>query len=306
MTTGTIFNIMRYSTQDGPGLRTTVFFKGCTLSCAWCHNPESISFAREYVWRDERCLRCGACVTACAQHAIHLDLNGTPRRDGDRCTWCGACIDSCGSEARTIFGEERSANAVMAEILRDRAFFEETGGGVTFSGGEPLAQIHFLEELLYRCREEDLHVAVDTSGAVPWRTWERLTPLVNLWLYDIKCIDAERHRRFTGSDNALILDNLRRLAATGPAITVRIPLIPGFNDDETQLAAIADFVNNIGGVRDIVLLPYHGSGTVKYALLGRHYFLADSIPPSPEERARAVEIFSNYSIPVSIGGNQHE
>jgi pyruvate formate lyase activating enzyme len=306
MGSGTVFNIMRYSTQDGPGLRTTVFLKGCPLNCLWCHNPESIAFEREFVWRDERCLRCAACVDACPEHAVRISLSGDLERDANRCTWCGACLERCGSEARTFFGEVRTVGEVMADMLKDRDFYEETGGGVTFSGGEPLAQVVFLEQLLQRCRDEEIHTTVDTSGAVPWRLWERLVPLVDLWLYDVKCIDEDLHRRFTGASNAVLLGNLRRLAATGAQITVRIPVIPGFNDEESDLAAIADFVNSVGGVKDIVLLPYHTTGAAKYELLGRDYALANVIPPSATDLGRALNIFAHHPIPVTIGGNLHE
>ncbi len=265
---GVVFNIMRYSTQDGPGLRTTVFLKGCPLECAWCHNPESQTLGREVIFRPERCLGCGECVEACPQAAIVPGPEGLVTRSED-CLGCGVCAEVCPAEAREAVGETMSVAGVMAEIIKDRAFYEESGGGVTFSGGEPLAQPEFLAELLAACRVEEVPTAVDTSGAAPWEVFDRIRSEVDLFLYDLKLMDDSRHRRYTGASNRPILDNLRRLALAGERVLVRVPVIPGVNDDEDNLDRLGLFVAGLPGVNEIKLLPYHDTGRDKYRLLGR-------------------------------------
>ncbi len=298
---GTVFNIMRYSVKDGPGLRTTVFLKGCPLSCPWCHNPESQAAARQMIVRGERCIACGECVSACKEGAIVL-ADGVVTTFRQRCIECGACSPVCHAEAREAVGDYLGVAEVMAEIRKDLPFYEESGGGVTFSGGEPLGQPDFLEALLAACRREDIHTAVDTSGAAPWAVVERLRRDVDLFLYDLKLIDDARHRQHLGASNRLILDNLRRLAAAGGRILVRLAVIPGINDDDHNLMAAADFVRSLEGVPEISILPYHATAPEKYRLLGRRYQLDRTVPPTPERMEEIAAKLRRRGLTVSTGG----
>lgn len=226
MTSGIIFDVKRFSIHDGPGIRTTVFFKGCPLACLWCHNPESQSRAPQIMLRPSRCIACGACVDECAEGAITWNGGGVLTNRA-LCTSCGVCTQACVAEARELVGRKVTTAEIMAEISRDLAFYDESGGGVTFSGGEPLLQADFLLELLRECKRQEIHTAVDTSGAASWAALAQIAPFVDLFLYDLKLMDEARHKAATGAGNRLILDNLGRLAATGAAIQLRVALIPG-------------------------------------------------------------------------------
>jgi len=277
--TGLIFDIMRFSTRDGPGIRTTVFLKGCPLACWWCHNPESQRSAKELIVRPNLCIECLACLDACPEGAISLSEPGMST-DAQKCTLCATCLEACVSDARQIVGRELSVEQVMAEIGKDIPFYDESGGGVTFSGGEPLLQAEFLAELLRACKAEDLHTVVDTSGFVPWSVFEALRQDVDLFLYDLKALDDEAHRRYTGVSNQRILENLRQLCALGQAVRVRVPLIPGLNDSLADLRRLADFIADLPARPQVELLPYHPSGVEKYRRLGRPYLLEDLQPPT--------------------------
>jgi len=297
---GIVFNIMRYSVHDGPGLRTTVFLKGCPLICRWCHNPESQASAREIVFRENRCIACGDCMAACPAEAISAPGEVPTAEDG--CLACGACADACPTEAREIIGRELTVSEVMAEILKDLPFYEESGGGVTFSGGEPLAQPEFLGALLRGCREQGIHTALDTSGAAAFPIINAIRSLVDLFLYDLKIMDDERHQRETGVSNAVILDNLRKLCAAGHAVRVRVPIIPGVTDDQDNLRQIGAFVAALPNRPPIELLPYHAAGMEKYRLLHRQ----DGLPPTPSPTATRLEEIAaplrRMGLEVSIRG----
>jgi pyruvate formate lyase activating enzyme len=254
-----------------------------------------------------RCIRCGACIEACGQGAIQL-VDNRICTDSERCTLCGACADACYADARQIVGQQMSVSDVMAVVLRDEAFYDESGGGVTLSGGEPLAQPLFVAALLSACKEKGIHTAVDTCGYAPWESIEAIRRDVDLFLYDLKLLDDEDHRRFTGVPNGLILDNLQTLSNLGHSIVIRVPLIPGVNDDQASLARIGAFVaglprpGGIGGPFGVSLLPYHAIAADKYGRLDRAYRLENAHPPSKEALAEMSDLLCTFGLTVTIGG----
>lgn len=301
--TGTIFDLRRYSIHDGPGIRTAVFFKGCSLRCAWCHNPESQIFDPELMLRTGRCILCEACSAACPQGGIER-RNASMHTDRTRCTVCGACVAACCAEGRQIAGRQVTVSEIMATITRDRPFYERSGGGVTISGGEPLAQPVFLFGLLRAAREAGLHTALDTCGHAPWESFESVRPLVDLYLFDLKLVDDARHIEMTGTTNEHILSNLHRLAGLGDTIILRIPVIPGINDDPANLEAAADLIAAMpsGALMRIDLLPYHSSASAKYTALARPYPLDYIQTPSPQQMAAVAGQFAGLGVPVTAGG----
>lgn len=298
---GIVFDVRRFSVHDGPGIRSTVFLKGCPLSCWWCHNPESQHSQPQVFYRPTRCIQCGRCVEACPQGAI-ADPQDGGETDPALCIQCGVCAQVCPTEARELAGRRVTAHGLLAELERDTAFYDESGGGVTFSGGEPLQQARFLEELLPLCKAHDLHVALDTSGCAAWAVLERLRPFVDLFLYDIKLMDPEKHLRYTGVTNQLILDNLFRLSESGARIFLRVPVVPGVNDDPANLDEIGRLAASLAGVERVDLLPYHHAASVKYVNLGVEYRLEDIQPPAPETMQTLAARLSRCGVPVQIGG----
>lgn len=246
----TVFDLQSSSFVDGPGIRTTVFFKGCNLKCKWCHNPEGISFERQIMVYKNKCTGCGKCSEVCQNKP---------------CVFCGRCIEICPNDARKICGEVWSLEDVFEKVERDKLFYEASGGGVTCSGGECMLQIEFLAKLLCLCKKNNINTAVDTAGCVAWESFETILPYTDLFLYDIKCISPELHVRGTGVDNSLILENYLRLIDKA-AVCVRIPIIDGFNTDENELQKISDFLNQ-HPPKEIQLLSYHAMGEHKYAAL---------------------------------------
>lgn len=304
MQRGSVFNIQRYSVHDGPGIRTTVFLKGCPLQCAWCHNPESQSHRPEVIVLESRCLACGECREACA---FAQAVPGFPPASGPLpravvgCTLCGACVEACPTAARRIIGREMTIEEILREVLQDRVFYETSAGGVTFSGGEPLSQPGFLAELLRACRHHGVHTAIDTCGFACTRTLLDLAPWTDLFLYDLKLMDDARHRAQTGVSNQPILENLVALDRIHPQLWIRIPLIPGINDDAPNLDATARFLATLRHVRRVSLLPFHRTATPKTLRLGRDPGLADLEPPSPEQIASAIHRFRGLGIDVTVG-----
>ncbi len=296
---GFVFNIMRFSLHDGPGIRTTVFFKGCPLSCWWCHNPESRSPAPELMYSEDRCVRCWSCVTACPNHAISW-VNG-PIWDRTVCQHCGACAEACPTGARQQVGRWMSVAEVVGEASRDTVFFDQSGGGVTLSGGEPLMQAEFVEKVLDSCRERGIHTAIETCGAAPRSTVLRLSKKTDLILYDLKLMDPVKHRQFIGASNENILANLRALAGEHKAVLVRIPLIPGVNDDNDNIEQMRTFLHSIG-LFQVDLLPYHEIGVDKYRRLGLEYRLEGLKPPGAEQIEEIAKQLQSDGFAVRVGG----
>lgn len=295
--TGVLFDIRRYSIHDGPGIRTAVFFKGCPLQCAWCHNPEGISFTPELIFRPTRCILCDDCLDVCPNVAVSRHGNAI-QIDRARCKVSGNCAVACPAEALEVVGRRMAVEQVLAEIERDRTFYEQSGGGVTFTGGEPLAQPRFLLDLLSACRTRGLHTVLDTCGYAPWPVLDEIRPLVDLFLYDLKLVDDARHREWTGVSSADILSNLRKLSEAGSHIQVRMPLIPGINDDEENLRATGTFLASLTRVPPVELLAYHNIAEAKYAGLGREYGMGDVHPPDAQHIKRCTAVFSGCGVRV--------
>lgn len=296
---GIIFDIKRYAVHDGPGIRTTVFLKGCPLDCRWCHNPEAKSPDFELSYKESRCLKCGECVRACPMEA--LNLNGRIHVDRERCLLCGDCSAACPTEALEIIGRESTVESVINEIEKDRVFFEESGGGVTFSGGEPLMQPEFLSALLRECRRRDFHVCLDTCGQAPWAVLEGIRRMVDIFLYDLKSVDPGLHKRETGVSNRLILNNLRKLAEAGHRIIIRIPVIPGFNDTSEGIRNIGEYVRSLPGIREVSLLPYHDIAGEKYKRLNKPTLL-DGLKPHTEVQIQEIKSkLEDFDLRVTVG-----
>jgi pyruvate formate lyase activating enzyme len=298
---GSIFNIMRFSTHDGPGIRTTVFLKGCPLSCWWCHNPENWQQVPGEVYLADRCSGCGVCIRNCPAGALSRGPSGIAV-DPDLCRHCGRCIEACPMEARESTVRTVGVAELMRSIERDLPFFEQSGGGVTFSGGEPLCQPDFLLAMLAECGRLDIHRAVDTSGFADTAVLMRTAALTDLFLYDLKVLDPQKHREHTGVDNAGILANLRQLSAAGADIVIRIPLVPGVNDAAEDLDAAGEFVSGLARPHPVHLLPFHRAAAAKYKKLGLSYRGQDVFPPSAEQVADAARRLSQFGLKVEIGG----
>ena len=309
-TTGRVFNIARFSLHDGPGIRTVVFLKGCPLACAWCHNPEGMGAPAEVFFRPDRCVGCGRCAAVCpriapgAAAAGAAQASGTPRiapfPDGGCPPGCQACAAACPVGAREAVGTVWSVDALLAEALADRAFYEATGGGVTLSGGEPLAQPDFSAAFLAACGGAGLHRAVETSGFASEAAFRLVAEQADLLLFDIKLLDPEAHRAWIGVDAAPILRNLRNAAADGIPVIIRRPLIPGVNDGDAEIAALADLAGGLG--LGVDLLPYHDDAEDKYRKRRMPYRLAGAKVPEAEAVARCESILTGRGVRVRIGG----
>ena len=284
---GYIFDIKHFAVHDGPGIRTTVFLKGCGLKCIWCHNPESISPKKQLGFLEHKCVSCGSCVKVCPTGAQYLDAEGIHRYDRQKCTQCGLCVEACYASALTLYGKYMEAEAVVEDLLKDRDFYDCSGGGITLSGGECLLQPDFCAEILKAMQAEGIHTAVDTCGFVNKAAFDKVMPYTDLFLYDCKAMDPVVHKQCTGQTNEVILENLKYLDGCGKKIEIRIPYVPEFNAD--QITGIAGFLKELQNITGVRVLPYHNYAATKYKSLDMENTLPDRLPEDGEvEAARKV------------------
>jgi len=298
-----ISNLQRFSLDDGPGIRTTVFFKGCNLRCAWCHNPECIVPGATLQFIAASCTACGKCVSVCPQNVHTITEDGRHLLDRTLCAACGKCAYHCPHTALNLIGTQYQPEELLRQILKDQKYYETSGGGVTFSGGEPMLHPAYLAQMLRMCREAGLHTAVDTAGCVPFSSFETVLPWTNLFLYDIKLWDEAGHRAATGVSNQRILENLDALTRAGADVYIRTPVIPTFNDDPETFRQIAAFLAGLPGrehVRLIQLLPYHSYGVGKYASLGQPSKTAALKPPEDALMRQALQFYLDLGLPAQI------
>jgi pyruvate formate lyase activating enzyme len=298
---GCIFDIKKFAVHDGPGIRTTVFFKGCPLKCWWCHNPESIRPKPELVLFENKCIHCNECFQVCPQEAHEKLPDGSRVYHQELCTLCGECVEVCYAEALVMEGRDVTVDEVMVELRKDIPFYENSGGGITLSGGEPTLQREFILELLKQCKAEGLHTAMDTSGQAQWKTFEKLLPYVDLILYDLKHMDHVEHKNHTGVSNELIHENLKKIDECGIPIEVRIPIIPGINDAKENILRSTKFLTEIKNITRVELLPYHNLGKSKYVRLGMEYQLNDLEPPGKEQMNEITEWMRPSGLEVHAG-----
>jgi len=298
--TGMVFDIQRSSVHDGPGIRTTVFLKGCNLRCFWCHNPESWRPGQELLFYPTKCIGCGKCLAACALRCHSVTPEGERRIDRAKCTVCGACARKCYPGALILSGKERGVEGVMKAVWADAAFYRNSGGGMTVSGGEPLLQPEFTLALLQAAKEEGIHTALDTAGHVDFTLFGRVLPYVDLLLFDCKCMDSAAHRQATGADNARILENLRQLGQGETPIWIRVPVISGLNDTEENMLALRDFLSGLPAVKRLDLLAYHNLGANKHASLGGDYAYQELKAPPMERMKELSHCFAGTGYVVSF------
>ena len=298
---GVVFDIKRYAIHDGPGIRTTVFLKGCPLACRWCHNPESWRPEPEVGVRQSRCLRCGRCVEVCPAGAIVME-NGRPVALLDQCLRCGQCVQACPAGARDMIGREMTVRQVVEEVEKDLLVYDESGGGVTFSGGEPLAQPKFLLALLAVCRRREIHTAIDTCGQAAPKVVHAVAQATDLVLCDLKHMDSAKHKALTGVENGRILENVRWLLDAGAAIVIRVPVIPGYNDDAANIEAIGAFLSDAGRVICVDVLRYNPGGLDKAGRLSGNFGLIRPQGASDGALEEVAARLGRFDLNVGIGG----
>jgi len=299
-TDGVIFDIQRFSLHDGPGIRTLVFMKGCPLRCQWCSNPESQSFDPEIFFYEDKCIGCGECVKVCP---FGETLRENWPVDRAECSECGSCVSVCYAQARTLVGRSVGVKDVLDVVLRDRVFYEESGGGVTVGGGEPLEQPDFVAALLQSCRDENVHTAIETCGLARWEALEKVLQHTDLLLFDLKHMNTETHKRYTGAGNERILENAKNASKIAKEMVVRFPLIPNVNSSQENIEGLAQFITaSLRRVRKVDVLPYHTMGASKIMRLGKKYPMNDIEPLKKTEIERAKAILESYGLEVKVGG----
>lgn len=297
---GRIFDIKRFAIHDGPGIRTTVFMKGCPLRCKWCHNPEGIRTNPEIGYMQKKCIGCSSCVKIC-QNGVYIPNDGELLIQREKCVMCEACVGSCFADALVLYGKSVDSDYIIERIIEDREFYKTSGGGVTLSGGEPLMQAEFSAAILKFCTGNKIHTALDTSGYATWSSFEKVIPYVNLFLYDIKHTGEEQHIKYTGVSNKPIIENLKKLDCVGTPIEIRIPLIPNVNDSEEQIKNTGELLSGIKNLQSVKLLKYHTLAKSKYAEIGLPEDIPENIPEANEREKRLVkcsELLQSFGINV--------
>lgn len=298
MMEGMVANIQRFSIHDGPGIRTTVFLKGCSLSCFWCHNPETISPLQQIQFFKSKCIGCGVCSTVCPVGGF-TERSGIREIGRELCIHCGKCVENCPSEALITVGKCMSVEEVMSVLVKDREFFEHSKGGVTFSGGEPMLQNGFLASLLIECKKSGLHTAVETAGNVKWECFTAVLPYTDLFLYDLKLLNEAKHIKYIGKSNRLILENLRNLSDGDAKVIIRIPIIPGINDLPEDLNGLAEFILNLKKIEAVELIPFHSMAKSKYESLGKPFDVGDIKTPGEEWMENIASLFKQKGLQVT-------
>ncbi|MBW2152386.1 MAG: glycyl-radical enzyme activating protein [Deltaproteobacteria bacterium] len=297
---GLVFNIERYAVSDGPGIRTLVFLKGCPLRCLWCSNPEGENYTKNLVYAAQDCIDCRECVKVCPLGAIHFNRH-TFKIDRKRCDLCGSCVTQCYSQALQFDSTEMTVDEVISSVCDDLPFYRKSGaGGVTLSGGEPLFQWEFTLKILTAWKEKDIHTAMETSGFCKWEYFCRILPFLDYLFFDIKHMNPNVHRKLTGVDNRLILENLSKLSCYSLPVVVRMPVVPGYNDSIANVKEMARFVKTRGHVSHIELLPYHRLGVSKYKKLGKPYPLQKTKPPDPKRLEKLKQVIESEAVPCRI------
>lgn len=291
-----IFDIKHFAVHDGPGIRTTLFFKGCPLKCRWCHNPESISKKKQLGYLTHKCVGCGKCVVACPQGAHTFTIDGTHKFDREKCITCGECVKACPASALSIYGKETELPAILDELLEDKDFYESSDGGVTLSGGECLMQPDICAELLKQLKENGIHTAVDTCGFVSREAINKVLPHTDLFLYDMKAFDEEVHIECTSQSNKIILENLKYIDDCGAKVEIRIPFVPDYNSN--QIEKIADFLSKLKNITKVKVLPYHNYAGTKYKSLDMPNTLPGKLPEDSDIKA-AEKILETYGLTIA-------
>jgi len=299
---GIVFDIQRYSIHDGPGIRTVVFLKGCPLRCLWCCNPESQLTNLQLGFIQNKCIGCLECIKVCPNKALLFDKEKGFFLDNELCVLCGKCSEACYPGARIIIGKKMSVDEVISEVIKDKSFYARSNGGVTLSGGEVLLQWGFAKEILKECKELSIHTTIETSGYGKWEYFNQVLEYTDLVLYDLKHMDSAEHKKLTGVDNRLILENALKASKRAREMIIRMPLIPGINTSKDNIANLVKFVSTLKKVTEIDILPYHKLGVSKYNQIGQTYKLPNINPPTEQEINEIVKIIQGHGFLVKVGG----
>ncbi|WP_019552566.1 glycyl-radical enzyme activating protein [Propionispira raffinosivorans] len=296
-----IGKIQHFNVHDGRGIRTIVFFQGCALNCAWCQNPEYIERRPVLMYNDSLCVGCGACISVCKDKAIKID-SAKAIIDWEKCNSCFQCVKQCYFSARTYSSSLNSVEDVFYELMKDECFYEKSGGGVTFSGGEALLQIDFCLNLASRLKEKNISLNIETAGFVPWENIERIIQYTDVFLYDIKLIDRKKSKKYLGTDSLIMLNNLRQLVKKHSKIVIRIPLIPGVNDDD-EFEKIISFINTLDAIKTVHILPFHQIGSGKYRMIGKKYSMMNVMENNKYNIEKCRRMMSRFIKDVDVGGS---